>query len=67
MPDLSGEGFFGWLRKNRPAMASKVTVISGDLANPQTVEILERIGQPYLLKPFKTAELLKHIEDLASA
>jgi signal transduction histidine kinase len=66
MPDLSGEGFFGWLRKNRPEMASKVTVISGDLANPQTVEILERIGQPYLLKPFKTAELLKHIEDLAS-
>ena len=67
MPDLSGEGFFEWLRKNKPEMASKVTVISGDLANPQTVEILERIGQPYLLKPFKTAELLKHIEDNAAA
>jgi DNA-binding response OmpR family regulator len=43
-------------------MASRVTVISGDLANPQTIEILERIGQPYLLKPFKTHELLAHIE-----
>ncbi len=62
MPDLSGEGFFEWLRKNRPHLAVRVTVISGDLANPQTVEILERIGQPYLLKPFKTAELLAHIE-----
>ena len=66
MPDLSGEGFFEWLRKNRPEMAAKVTVISGDLANPQTVEILERIGQPYLLKPFKTHELLAHIEDNAA-
>ena len=67
MPDLSGEGFFEWLRKNKPHMASKVTVISGDLANPRTIEILERIGQPYLLKPFKTSELLKHIEDNAAA
>jgi len=62
MPDLSGEGFFQWLRKNRPHMATKVTVISGDFANPRTVEILERIGQPYLLKPFKTHDLLAHIE-----
>jgi PAS domain S-box-containing protein len=62
MPDMSGEGFFEWLRRNRPEMAARVTVISGDLANPQTVEILERIGQPYLLKPFKTHELLAHIE-----
>ncbi len=66
MPDLSGEGFFEWLRKNKPELATKVTVISGDLANPQTIEILERIGQPYLLKPFKTAELLQHIEDNAA-
>ncbi len=62
MPDLSGEGFYEWLRRNRPQMAARVTIISGDLANPQTIEILERIGQPYLLKPFKTAELLAYIE-----
>ena len=67
MPDLSGEGFYEWLRKNRPHMATRVTIISGDLANPQTVEILERIGQPYLLKPFKTAELLAHIEKNAGS
>jgi len=67
MPDLSGEGFFQWLRKNRPHMATKVTVISGDFANPRTVEILERIGQPYLLKPFKTHDLLAHIEANASS
>ena len=67
MPDLSGEGFFEWLRKNRPHMATRVTVISGDLANPRTVEILERIGQPYLLKPFKAHELLVHIEANAEA
>lgn len=67
MPDLSGEGFFQWLRKNRPHMATKVTVISGDLANPRTLEILERMGQPYLLKPFKTHELLAHIEANAAS
>jgi CheY-like chemotaxis protein len=67
MPDMSGEGFFEWLRRNRPAMAARVTVISGDLANPQTIEILERIGQPYLLKPFKTQDLLAHIEKNAEA
>ncbi|MGD8329820.1 MAG: response regulator, partial [Acidobacteriota bacterium] len=62
MPDMSGEGFFEWLRRNRPEMATRVTVISGDLVNPQTLETLERIGQPYLLKPFKTHELLAYIE-----
>ena len=67
MPDLSGEGFFQWLLKNRPHMATKVTVISGDVANPRTVEILERIGQPYLLKPFKTHELLAHVEANAAS
>ncbi len=65
MPDMSGEGFFEWLRKNRPHMATKVTVISGDLANPRTLETLERIGRPYLLKPFKTQELLAQIEKSA--
>ncbi len=65
MPDMSGEGFFDWLRQNRPEMANKVTLISGDLGNPQTVEILERIGRPYLLKPFKAHELLAHIEKSA--
>ena len=65
MPDMSGEGFFDWLRQNRPEMATKVTLISGDLGNPQTVEILERIGQPYLLKPFKAIELLAQIEKSA--
>jgi len=67
MPDMSGEGFFEWLRRNKPDLAKRVTVISGDLANPQTVEILERIGQPYLLKPFKTHELMAHIEKNAEA
>jgi len=53
MPDLSGEGFFEWVRKNRPQMASKITVISGDLANPQTVQILVQ-------------DLLRHIEENAA-
>ena len=67
MPDLSGEGFFEWVRKNRPELAPRVTIISGDLANPQTVETLERIGQPYLLKPFKIEDLLRQIEKNAAS
>lgn len=66
MPDMSGEGFFEWLRKNRPLMAARVTVISGDFANPRTLETLERIGQPYLMKPFKSQQLLEHIEGIAA-
>jgi len=46
-------GVFSWILA---PWAFSLTIL------PQTVEILERIGQPYLLKPFKTAELLAHIE-----
>ena len=65
MPDLSGEGLHEWLRKNRPHLAERVTVISGDLANPQTAEIIERMGQPYLVKPFDLDELLEKVEATA--
>lgn len=62
MPDLSGEGLYEWLKKHRPLLASRVTVISGDFANPETGEILDRIGQPFLLKPFDLRELLALVE-----
>jgi PAS domain S-box-containing protein len=64
MPDLSGEGLYEWLKKNRPALADRVIVISGDIANPQTVEILERMGRPFLLKPFDLDELLRVVDSL---
>lgn len=66
MPDMSGEGFFEWLREHRPQMASRVTIISGDFANPHTAATLERIGRPYLMKPFQSRQLLDHVEGVAA-
>jgi PAS domain S-box-containing protein len=65
MPDLSGEGLYEWLKKNRPALANRVIIISGDIANPDTVEILERIGRPFLLKPFDLDDLLQIVDGFA--
>jgi CheY-like chemotaxis protein len=67
MPDLSGEGLYEWLKKNRPALAEQVIVISGDIANPDTVEILERMGRPFLLKPFALDDLLRIIDGFTEA
>ena len=65
MPDLSGEGLYEWLKKNRPELANRVIVISGDMANPETVEILERMDRPFLLKPFDLDELLQIVDGFA--
>jgi CheY-like chemotaxis protein len=64
MPDLSGEGLYEWLKKNRPELADRVIVISGDIANPDTVEILERMGRPFLLKPFDLDDLLRVVDSV---
>ncbi len=67
MPDLSGEGLYEWLKKNRPALAEQVIVISGDIANPDTVEILERMDRPFLLKPFDLDDLLRIVDGFTEA
>ncbi len=65
MPDLSGEGLYEWLKENRPALADRVIVISGDSANPETAQILARMGKPFLLKPFDLDELLRIVDGSA--
>jgi CheY-like chemotaxis protein len=67
MPDLSGEGLFEWLKKNRPALAESCVVISGDIASPETSEILDRMGTPFLLKPFDLDELLSIVHSFRDA
>jgi len=66
MADLSGEGLYEWLKKNRPALADQVIVISGDIANPDTVEILKRMGRPFLPKPFDLDELLQLVDGFSN-
>ncbi|MFQ5745296.1 MAG: ATP-binding protein, partial [Acidobacteriota bacterium] len=67
MPDLSGEGLYEWLKKHRPELAERVIVISGDVANPDTPQTIERMGRPFLLKPFDLDELEQLIERSAPA
>lgn len=67
MPDVSGKGLYDWLKKHRAPLADRVVVITGDLASEETLEIVENMGRPFLVKPFDLDELLRLIEGVAQS
>ena len=57
MPDVDGWDVYEELAQRRPDLLEKVIFITGDTARPHTQDFLEKSGRPYLVKPFKLAEL----------
>ena len=52
--------------QEKPWLEDRVIVISGDVANPETQEIIDRMGMPYLVKPFDLDELLGLVVEVCS-
>jgi FixJ family two-component response regulator len=48
--------------KNRPALASRILFITGDLANEKTLTALKKTGAPCVEKPFRVQQFLAVVE-----
>lgn len=66
MPRVGGREFYEKLIGKNPAMAQHVVFSTGDTVRGDTREFLERVGRPYLIKPFSLAELRSVLSLVAS-
>jgi signal transduction histidine kinase/CheY-like chemotaxis protein len=57
MPHLSGRDMYTKLSRQDPRVAERVIFATGDTVRGDTLQFLERLGRPYLHKPFTLAEL----------
>jgi DNA-binding NtrC family response regulator len=61
---VDGADVHTWLSKNRPDLANRMLLITGDTVNEETAAALLRTGVPYIEKPFRVQQLLAAIEKL---
>jgi two-component system NtrC family sensor kinase len=57
MPHLSGRDMYAKLARQDPHAAERIIFATGDTVRGDTLQFLERLGRPYLHKPFTLAEL----------
>jgi CheY-like chemotaxis protein len=59
---VDGAQVYAWIASNRPALASKVVFITGDIANEETAATLRRTGAPCVEKPFRVHDFITVVE-----
>ena len=59
---VDGAQVHSWISANRPDLADKIVIITGDYANEETVSTLRKIGALYLEKPFRVQDLIAAVE-----
>ena len=59
---VDGAGVHAWLSEHRPALASRVVFITGDIANEDTVATLRQTGAPCVEKPFRVQQFISVVE-----
>jgi CheY-like chemotaxis protein len=59
---VNGAEVHAWIQTNRPELAERIILISGDTANSETQSLLERSGTPCIEKPFRVQHLLSVVE-----
>jgi DNA-binding response OmpR family regulator len=59
---VNGAEVHAWIQINRPELAARIILISGDTANSETQSLLERSGTPCIEKPFRVQHLLFVVE-----
>jgi CheY-like chemotaxis protein len=60
--NLNGADVHNWIRKNRPELANRIILISGDTANRETQTLLASSLTPCLEKPFRVQKLITTVE-----
>lgn len=62
LKDMRGDEFFAALKKRHPSLVPRVIFATGDIQNEETRRFLNATGNPYLIKPFEIADLLRAIK-----
>jgi DNA-binding response OmpR family regulator len=57
VPVMNGKRLFRWIKEGKPEMLTGVIFTTGDSINPDTRDFLEKVGKPFLPKPFTLDEL----------
>ena len=57
MPNAGGRDLYERLERDRPEVAQRLVFATGDTVRGDTLQFLQRLGRPYLHKPFTLAEL----------
>lgn len=57
MPNLDGKGLHSAVRDLQPGLADRIIFSTGDTASEATTSFLDRVGNPYLSKPFDMEDL----------
>ncbi|HUL34367.1 MAG TPA: response regulator [Candidatus Eisenbacteria bacterium] len=60
--DINGADVHAWISKNRPDLAARIILISGDTANSETQSLLASSPTPCLEKPFRVQQLISTVE-----
>jgi CheY-like chemotaxis protein len=66
MPRLGGREMYQTLAQMHPAVAERIIFATGDTVRGDTLQFLERLGRPFLHKPFKLDELRRVLADVKS-
>jgi DNA-binding NtrC family response regulator len=62
----SGFELMSWIEDTRPALADRVTFVTGELADAERGDrVWQTLGRPVLQKPFDFAQLDRYILDAA--
>ena len=64
MPGVDGFALLNWIRAYRPALFSKVLVITGDTGSQAMEQELQGLGVPALRKPFTPQDLVEQCRRL---
>jgi CheY-like chemotaxis protein len=67
MPGMSGKEFYARVAAERPELAGRVIVSTGDSMSPEASEFLSTCGCPVLNKPFELAELRALVAQVTGA
>lgn len=59
---ISGADVHAWVGANRPEMAERVILVTGDTVNEETVRLLKQTGAPCVEKPFRVQQLLAVVQ-----
>ena len=61
MPGESGLVFFDWICREQPALASRFLFVTGDVGAPDLRQLVERMPDAFLHKPFEGREYLERV------
>ena len=60
----SGFDLMSWIEDTRPALAGRVTFVTGELADTTRIDkVWSTLGRPVLQKPFDFADLERYVAD----